>query len=154
MKLSVDGLWAHVVCVTWNPSLLFLDNTLLKPSNLRSAIRNAPKRMCCLCNRDVGITVKCYHSGCNKHFHVSCAQEHGYDLDAVNDGDGVIFTVECKQHNDRPVFNSELISDTDLFDIADELEEDMYNERKRESVMDTPSKRLCSYVCLFNKMFV
>ena len=123
MKLSTDGLWAHVVCVTWNPSLIFVDNTILKPSNLRPILNESPKRVCCLCNRSVGITVKCYRTDCSRYFHVSCAQENGYDLDAVSEVDGVVFTIECKQHSKQAV-HSGLISDNDLFNIADAMEED------------------------------
>lgn len=120
MKLSTDGVWAHVICVTWNPSLFFVDNNLLKPSNIRPLLRDSPKRTCCLCHRSVGITVKCYNPGCDSYFHVSCAQDHGYDLDAVSDVDGVVFIIQCKKHSS---IETGLISDTDLFNIADEMEE-------------------------------
>ena len=120
MKLSTDGVWAHVICVTWNPSLFFVDNNLLKPSNIRPLLRDSPKRTCCLCNKNVGITVKCYNPGCDAYFHVSCAQDHGYDLDAVSDVDGVVFIIQCKKHSS---VQTGLISDTDLFSIADEMEE-------------------------------
>ena len=124
MKLSIDGLWVHVVCVTWNPSLFFIDNNLLKPDRIRPFLNMAPKHLCCLCNSNVGATVKCYYPYCNCYFHVSCAQDHGYDLDAVNEQDGVTFVIQCKHHPSiSSSNNTNPISDTDLFDLADLMEE-------------------------------
>ena len=128
MKLSVDGLWVHVICVTWNPSLFFVDNNTLLPTNIRPLLQHTIKQTCSICNKNCGYCVKCYKKDCMKCFHVSCAQDHGFVLDAIADEEGVIFTIECNDHKHSTLKsdkdNIDLLSDSDLFDIADKIEDD------------------------------
>ena len=123
--MSVDGLWVHVICVTWNPSLFFVDNNTLLPTNIRPLLSQSPKQTCCLCKKACGFCVKCFKKECTKVFHVSCAQEHNFVLDAITDEEGVTFTIECSDHVKTASAreNIDLLSDKDLFDIADIIED-------------------------------
>lgn len=100
MKCAEDGCWVHIPCVTWHPLLQFSDIDTLKPPAIRPILQAAEKHTCIICGSDVGMPVKCTDPMCCNYFHVSCAQDQGYLLDARADVDGgLLFTITCTSHS-------------------------------------------------------
>ena len=106
MKCSEDGCWVHIPCVTWNPLLQFANIETLRPPAIRPVLQAAEKHTCMLCGSAAGMTVKCAEPLCGNFFHVTCAQNQGFLLDARDDADGgLVFTITCNNHS-IPVQNS------------------------------------------------
>lgn len=68
-----DG-WAHLVCATWMPDIVFGNPEVLHPVEGVGALStwryNTP---CLLCGETCGAVVACAEPTCHTHFHVSCA---------------------------------------------------------------------------------
>ena len=151
MKCSVDGVWVHVPCVTWNPQLLFQDIETLRPAEIRPLLAVPSTHRCIQCGRAVGIPVMCHTERCCNYYHVSCAQDAGCVLDAETEGDGVVFTITCLNHTflpSQPKDDIVDISDGELSDLVKELDksgwEDYRSPVRRDHEIDTTSsKRFC-----------
>ena len=99
MKLSVDGIWVHIACVTWNPSLLFQNIDTMQPCEIRPVLDAKGSQRCAVCGKTVGVPVKCCEPACSNYYHITCAQDAGCLLDAVATNEGVVFTLSCKTHS-------------------------------------------------------
>ena len=133
MKLSADGIWVHIACVTWNPNLLFQNIDTMQPCEIRPLLESSEKHRCIVCRKCVGVPVKCSDPRCQNYLHVTCAQDQGCVLDAVTSGDGVIFTLTCKAHSYlssasqemQPLMqptSAKVITDEEMKEFVEELE--------------------------------
>ena len=159
MKCSVDGVWVHIPCVTWNPQLLFQDIETLRPAEIRPLLATPSTHRCIQCGQAVGIPVKCHTEGCCNYYHVSCAQDAGCVLDAEAEGDGVVFTITCLNHtflpssiHSQPKEDIVDISDAELSALAHELDKVGWEEyqspvRRNHEIDNTSGKRFCDVKC-------
>ena len=151
MKLSVDGVWVHIACVTWNPSLLFQNIDTMQPCEIRPVLNEKGNQCCVVCGKTVGVPVKCCEPACLNYFHVTCAQDAGCLLDAVATDEGVVFTLTCKSHSFEKgagETGTKAIAEQEMAELEEELKDIDWDEvqafgeefdsssTKREGTMD------------------
>lgn len=131
MKLSVDGIWVHIACVTWNPSLLFQNIDTMQPCEIRPVLNAKGKQSCAVCGKTVGVPVKCCEPACSKYYHITCAQDAGCLLDAMATNEGVVFTLSCKTHASEKVeegTGKEAIAEREMEELEEELKDIDWDE--------------------------
>jgi hypothetical protein len=73
---KASGLWAHVICVNWNPDIYFTDDhkTLLEGVINKRRFR----LMCNYCRKSgKGACIQCDYKTCSQSYHVRCAVRKG-----------------------------------------------------------------------------
>ena len=79
LKRTTNNNWVHVVCAIFHNEIKFADPKALEPAEGLGAVASPRYRSKCkLCRKSEGACVNCGH--CQATFHVSCAQQHGYQL--------------------------------------------------------------------------
>ena len=123
LKRTTNNNWVHVVCAIFHYEIRFADPIALEPAEGFGAIPLAKFRLKCkLCRKAEGACVNC--NQCQTSVHVSCAQQHGYQLgfdvtpvkgsrvNAVNivdmngDKGSAAAVIYCKEHA-KPLYNRE-----------------------------------------------
>ena len=79
LKKTSGNNWIHVTCAVWNPWIKFGEATLLEPAEGVGSIPQARYgQFCKICKANTGVCVTCHK--CPATFHVTCAQQNGYQL--------------------------------------------------------------------------
>ena len=123
LKRTTNNNWVHVVCAIFHHEIKFADPKALEPAEGLGAVAGLKYRSRCkLCKKTEGACVNCSH--CQASVHVSCAQQHGYQLgfditpvkgsraNAVNivdmngDKGSAAAVIYCKEHM-KPTYNRE-----------------------------------------------
>ncbi|XP_062520077.1 PHD finger protein 14-like [Corticium candelabrum] len=99
-KETYDGRWVHTVCALYTQDVEFGSVEKLSPIIL-SKIPEArwDSRLCDLCNKSVGVVIRCDAGMCKSHFHVTCAQKFGLLTEApAHEMVADPFYANCRQH--------------------------------------------------------
>ncbi|WVF70081.1 hypothetical protein IAT40_004868 [Kwoniella sp. CBS 6097] len=71
--------WAHVLCSTWIPEVVYAEPGRLKPvEGIMTVARDKWEGMCSLCNQHDGAVINC--TDCEALFHPACAWLSGYKM--------------------------------------------------------------------------
>ncbi|KAI9294391.1 hypothetical protein K502DRAFT_304997, partial [Neoconidiobolus thromboides FSU 785] len=114
LKRLVDGsAWVHVVCALWWPQVKVDDSNGLQIISINDIPPESFQKRCDLCENSnvatVGACVKCDKAGCNKMFHITCAQDwdllvESTDNTKLSPGQEPYY-VYCKEHSHNSVPN-------------------------------------------------
>lgn len=124
LKRTTNKNWVHVVCAIFHYEIKFADPKALEPAEGFGAVPVAKFRLKCkLCRKAEGACINCSH--CLASVHVTCAQQHGYQLgfdispvkgsraSAVNivdmngDKGSAAAVLYCKEHAKAPYHRDE-----------------------------------------------
>ena len=108
LKPTKEGNWAHVLCALWSEKSYFVDPSQMEPiGGCNIAILDEQERLnksgrgnlCCVCNLNVGSTIKCRHSHCRKRFHATCARMKNFTLNIAIEKNGLEWNAFCPAHS-------------------------------------------------------
>eukprot|EP00347_Sterkiella_histriomuscorum_P014716 403359825 len=108
MKKLVDSdMWAHVICVNWNPDIYFTD----KYKNKIEGVLNSKRYelQCNMCHRPKaqGCCIQCDFKNCSASYHVRCAVRRGVieEWDKIQEKAGVedehFIPLFCEEHAEK-----------------------------------------------------
>uniref|UniRef100_A0A7E4VUF6 PHD-type domain-containing protein n=1 Tax=Panagrellus redivivus TaxID=6233 RepID=A0A7E4VUF6_PANRE len=97
LKQTTDIRFVHVSCAMWTDGVAINMNQHLEPVEV---MENFEITTCQLCDLRYGITIMCDQETCKTHFHASCAELAGCQMETVVNGDGnnVVRQVFCFEH--------------------------------------------------------
>ena len=100
-----ETMWIHMSCLYWIPEIFF-DNSVspLEPKNIKAIEKDKFKSVCSVCNRAVGVCVKCVNETCDVKFHVECARKANIHLEMIIEHT-TKFIIHCPQHTTKLVYN-------------------------------------------------
>ena len=100
LKATVDGRWVHVSCALWIPEIYFKDpESRSAVAGLSDICEERFKLVCSLCKLRKGACVQCCRGQCASSFHVTCAQDAGFQVVSKLSARGEISCkVFCKKH--------------------------------------------------------
>ena len=78
LKKTYNNNWVHVVCAIFHYEIKFSNPRMLEKAEGLGALKEKYQLKCKLCRKIEGACVKC--TQCQADMHVSCAQQHGYQL--------------------------------------------------------------------------
>ena len=108
LKRTDNGGWAHLVCALYIPEVRFGNVATMEPIIIALVPPGRFDMVCDLCLENPyklsmasrGACLKCNSSGCNKTFHVTCAQTAGllYEEGVNGNVDMVKYFCQCDEH--------------------------------------------------------
>lgn len=99
-------LWAHVICVNWNPEIYFSDEYKTK---IAGSLNKKRFELCCsFCRKRTGrgACIQCDYKTCGASYHVRCAVRKGLIIEwsqmeerlQTQDEDNWFIPVFCEKH--------------------------------------------------------
>ena len=57
------------------------------------------RQLCCVCNLNIGSTIKCKYPHCRKRFHATCARKNNFTLNITIEKNGLEWNAFCPAHS-------------------------------------------------------
>ena len=108
LKPTEEGNWSHVLCALWSEKSYFVDPKKMEPiGGCNIAILDEQERvnktggrqLCCVCNLNIGSTIKCKYPHCRKRFHATCARKNNFTLNITIGKNGLEWNAFCPAHS-------------------------------------------------------
>lgn len=107
LKQLDNELWAHIICVNWNPDIYFIDETKTKVEGVLDKKRF--DLVCNMCRKSgKGCCIQCDYKLCTMSYHVRCAVRRGIIKEweqieeAFEDkGDDWYIPLFCEKHEQK-----------------------------------------------------
>eukprot|EP00268_Persea_americana_P038630 TRINITY_DN38258_c0_g1_i1.p1 TRINITY_DN38258_c0_g1~~TRINITY_DN38258_c0_g1_i1.p1 ORF type:complete len:315 (+),score=53.53 TRINITY_DN38258_c0_g1_i1:74-1018(+) len=98
VKPTVDGRWAHVMCVLLVPEVFFRDSTGRDGIDCSGVPRGRWEGVCYICESRSGCVIDCSEPKCSSRFHVSCGSKEDLCIEYREAKAGGIVVGFCDIH--------------------------------------------------------
>ncbi|XP_076891871.1 nuA3 HAT complex component NTO1-like [Bidens hawaiensis] len=101
LKPTVDGRWAHIVCVLFIPEVFFSDPEGREGIDCSKVVERRWGGKCYVCRKSSGCVIDCSEEKCGLRFHVSCGLSEDLCFEYKEGRNkGAIVAGFCRSHTD------------------------------------------------------
>lgn len=96
-RKSTDGLWVHAFCAEWVLESTFRRGQVKAIEGMGTISRG--NDFCLVCNRKVGVCIKCNYGHCQSAFHPTCGRSAGFFMNVRTVGGKIHHKAYCEKHS-------------------------------------------------------
>ncbi|XP_077224076.1 PHD finger family protein [Tasmannia lanceolata] len=98
-RKATDGQWVHAICAEWVLETTFRKGQPNPVEGMEANLKERDLLVCCICDRKVGLCIKCSYGHCQSTFHPTCAKNAGLYMNLKTIGGKFQRKAYCEKHS-------------------------------------------------------